>query len=102
AIYLVIHDPARELAGAVNRHAHLLATTRATNALGFLTKKLREFMARPRQADRKTYVAEGESWPRVYAEILTAYFAELGIDLTVAPHLPIGHRHWPKSVLRTQ
>lgn len=102
AIYLVIHDPARKSAGAVNRHAHLLATTRAMNARGFLAKKLREFIARPRRADGKTYVAEGESWPRVYAEILTAYFAELGLDLTVAPHLPIGHRHWPKSVLRTE
>jgi hypothetical protein len=72
------------------------------NALGFLAKKLREFIARPRQADGKTYVAEGESWPRVYAKILTSYFAELGLDLTVAPHLPIGHRHWSKSVLRTE
>ena len=79
-----------------------MATTRPMNALGFVGKKLREFIARPRQADEQTYVAEGVNWPRVYAEILTAYFAELGLDLTVAPHLPIGHSHWPKSVWRTE
>lgn len=102
AIHLAIHDPARESPGATNRHGHLLATTRTMNALGFSAKKLREFLARPRHADGKTYVAEGLNWPRIYAKILTAYFVELGLDLIVAPHLPIGHRHWPKSVLRTE
>jgi len=101
-VYLAIHDPALESPGAVNRHAHLMATTRPMNALGFVGKKLREFIARPRQADGQTYVAEGVNWPRVYTEILTTYFAELGLDLTVAPHFPIGHRHWPKSVWRTE
>jgi MobA/MobL family len=106
AIYIAIHDPARVEPGAVNRHLHLLVTLRGLGPVGFMLHKIRGLFARPRAAKapkvRTNYVAEGVHWPRVTRDLLESYFLELGLDLTVDPHLPVGHRHWPAATIRDE
>lgn len=106
AIYMAIHDPAREEPGSVNRHLHLLVTTRGLGPVGFMLHKIRGLFARPRAAKapnvHANYIAEGVHWPQVARELLESYFLELGLDLTVDPHLPVGHRHWSAATIRDE
>jgi hypothetical protein len=106
AIYFVIHDPALDAPGEVNRHAHLFASLRPVDRSGFLLTKIRGLFARPRRASPQnvhtTYIAEGINWPREYRELQQLHFLERGIDLVVDLALPVANRHFPEAVLRNE
>jgi hypothetical protein len=106
AIYFVIHDPALDTPGEVNRHAHIIASLRPVDMSGFLLTKIRGLFARPRRANPQnvhtTYVAEGINWPREYRELQQLHVLERGIDLVVDLALPVGSRHFPEAVLRNE
>jgi hypothetical protein len=90
----------------VNRHLHILATTRGLNRFGFFLNRIRGLFASPRsgseQNTNRNYVAEGIHWPRLHRDLLQQFFFELGLDLAVDPHLPYGRRHWSAAALRDE
>jgi hypothetical protein len=95
AIHAAIHDPARMLPGARNRHGHLFYPRREIHYDEISGPAIRDMFAHPLRAAGKAVTVEGNQWPDWYQRRLLEFFAELGIDLVVDPIAPYPGRHSP-------